>query len=200
MGALMEGDLLTRAELMLQQADKLGCRSFISPQDVLDGVYKLNLAFVANLFNNHPSLDKPDIDWHDIENLEETREEKTYRNWMNSLGVSPYVNWMYSDLADGLIIFQLYDIIKPGVVTWPKVHKKFNRMKKFMEKLENFNYVVELARKQSFSLDICDGNKTLTLALVWQLMRSYTLNMLSNLPCPAIEDPTRSNLVMITNF
>ena len=43
------------------------------------------------------------------------------RNWMNSLGVSPYVNWMYSDLADGLIIFQLYDIIKPGVVTWPKV-------------------------------------------------------------------------------
>ena len=71
---------------------------------------------------------------------------------MNSLGVSPYVNWMYSDLADGLIIFQLYDIINPGVVTWPKVHKKFNRMKKFMEKLENCNYVVELGRKQSFSL------------------------------------------------
>ena len=62
-----------------------------------------------------------------------------YRNWMNSLGVSPYVNWMYSDLADGLIIFQLNDIINPGVVTWPKVHKKFNRMKKFMEKLENCN-------------------------------------------------------------
>ena len=30
--------------------------------------------------------------------------------------------------------------------------------------------------------DICDGNATLTLALVWQLMRAYTLNMLSNLP------------------
>ena len=30
-----------------------------------------------------------------------------YRNWMNSLGVSPYVNWMYSDLADGLIISPL---------------------------------------------------------------------------------------------
>ena len=87
---------------------------------------------------------------------------------MNSLGVSPYVNWMYSDLADGLIIFQvfnticqecclsaffqLYDIIQPGVVTWPKVHKKFNRMKKFMEKLENCNYVVDLGRKQKFSL------------------------------------------------
>ena len=106
---------------------------------------------------------------------------------MNSLGVSPYVNWMYSDLADGLVIFQLYDIINPGVVTWPKVHKKFNRMRKFMEKLENCNYVVELGRKQSFSLvgiagqDICDGNETLTLALVWQLMRAYTLSLLSQL-------------------
>jgi len=186
--ALHEADLSSRAELMLQQADRLGCRSFITPQDVTEGIYKLNLAFVANLFNNHPSLDKPDIDWHDIENMEETREEKTYRNWMNSLGVSPYVNWLYSDLCDGLIIFQLYDIIKPGSVTWNKVHKKFNRMKKFMEKIENCNYVVELGRKQKFSLvgiagqDICDGNATLTLAIVWQLMRSYTLNLLSNLP------------------
>ena len=51
-----ENDLLRRAELMLQQADKLGCRSFLTPKDVVDGVYKLNLAFVANLFNNHPAL------------------------------------------------------------------------------------------------------------------------------------------------
>ena len=45
---------------MLRQADKLGCRAFVSPQDVVDGNYKLNLAFVANLFNNHPGMDKPD--------------------------------------------------------------------------------------------------------------------------------------------
>lgn len=46
-----------------------------------------------------------------------------YRNWMNSMGVMPYVNWLYSDLADGLIIFQLYDIIKPGIVNWGRVHR-----------------------------------------------------------------------------
>lgn len=46
-----------------------------------------------------------------------------YRNWMNSMGVSPHVNWLYSDLADGLVIFQLYDIIKPGIVDWNRVHK-----------------------------------------------------------------------------
>lgn len=185
--ALMEADPLSKAEIMLQQADKLGCRSFISPKDVVEGIYKLNLAFVANLFNNHPGLDSSSIDFEDFANVEESREEKTYRNWMNSLGVSPYVNCLASDLADGLIIFQLYDIIQPGCVQWTKVTRKFSKMKKFMEKLENCNYAVDLGRKQKYSLvgiagqDINEGNPTLTLALVWQLMRSYTLSMLSNL-------------------
>uniref|UniRef100_A0A2I9LPF2 Plastin-2 n=1 Tax=Centruroides hentzi TaxID=88313 RepID=A0A2I9LPF2_9SCOR len=184
--ALMQRDMLTRAETMLQQAEKIGCRSFLTPNDVVEGVYKLNLAFVANLFNNHPGLDQPDEPIEFI-NLEETREEKTYRNWMNSMGVSPYVNWLYSDLADGLVIFQLYDIIKPGIVDWNKVHKSFNRLKAFMEKLENCNYTVDLGKQLKFSLvgiagqDISEGNPTLTLALVWQLMRAYTLNILTQL-------------------
>ena len=40
---------------------------------------------------------------------------------MNSLGVDPYVNYLYGDLADGLIIFQLYDFIQPGIVDWKRV-------------------------------------------------------------------------------
>ncbi|XP_032795189.1 plastin-1 isoform X1 [Daphnia magna] len=186
--ALRENDLLRRAELMLQQADKLGCRSFLTPKDVVDGVYKLNLAFVANLFNNHPALHADSsVPFEALENLEESREEKTYRNWMNSLGVAPYVNWLYSDLADGLVIFQLYDVIKPGIVNWNRVHKEFSKLRKFMEKLENCNYAVELGRQLKFSLvgiagkDISDGNPTLTLALIWQLMRAYTLSILTQL-------------------
>ncbi|GFY61016.1 plastin-1 [Trichonephila inaurata madagascariensis] len=184
--ALMKSDLLERAEIMLKQADKIGCRSFLTPNDVADGVYKLNVAFVANLFNNHPALDQPDEPL-EIINLEETREEKTYRNWMNSMGVSPYVNWLYSDLADGLIIFQLFDTIKPGIVDWNRVHKVFSKLKGFMEKLENCNYAVSLGKELKFSLvgiagnDISEGNPTLTLALVWQLMRAYTLTILTQL-------------------
>lgn len=186
--ALRENDMLQRAEIMLQQSDKIGCRSFLTPNDVVEGVYKLNVAFVANLFNNHPGLDQPEHNvFEEIENIEETREEKTYRNWMNSMGVNPYVNYLYGDLADGLIIFQLYDIIKPGIVTWPKVHKKFTKLKAFMEKLENCNYAVDLGKQLKFSLvgiagtDINEGNPTLTLALVWQLMRAYTLTVLTQL-------------------
>ena len=33
--ALMESDPQSRAEIMLQQADKLGCRSFISPKGMV---------------------------------------------------------------------------------------------------------------------------------------------------------------------
>lgn len=110
-----------------------------------------------------------------------------YRNWMNSLGVNPYVNYLYTDLRDGLILFQLYDIIQPGIVDWKRVHKEFAKLKVLMEKLENCNYAVELGKKLGFSLvgiggeDILNGNQTLTLALIWQTMRAYTLAILSKL-------------------
>ncbi|XP_046682173.1 plastin-2 [Homalodisca vitripennis] len=180
-------DWLRRAEVMLQQAGKLGCRTFVTPSDVVGGIYKLNLAFVANLFNFYPGLERPEEQIEGLENLEETREEKTYRNWMNSMGVTPHVNWLYSDLADGLIIFQLYDIIKPGIVKWNRVHRNFSKLRKFMEKLENCNYAIELGKELKFSLvgiagqDLNDGNATLTLALIWQLMRAYTLSILTQL-------------------
>ena len=106
--ALYVKDLLNRADTMLNEADKIQCRSFVSAQNVVDGNYKLNLAFVANLFNNYPALDVPeDVEAPEQVIIEENREEKTLRNWINSMGVSPYVNWLYNDLADGLIIFQV---------------------------------------------------------------------------------------------
>ena len=47
--------------------------SDLSGQDVVKGQETLNLAFVANLFNNHPGLDPPK---EDVDIIEETREEK----------------------------------------------------------------------------------------------------------------------------
>ena len=45
---------------------------------------------------------------------------KVFRNWMNSLGVKPYVNYLYGDLYNGLVIFQLFDFVQPGIVDWNK--------------------------------------------------------------------------------
>jgi len=71
-----EPDMRERAEGMLQEAEKIECRSFVSADDVVKGNYKLNLAFVANLFNRYPALDQPaNVDLGEIH--EETREEKS---------------------------------------------------------------------------------------------------------------------------
>ncbi|KAL9978702.1 hypothetical protein ACROYT_G016251 [Oculina patagonica] len=187
---MQEKDHTKRAERMLQMADRIGCRKFVRPKDVVAGNSKLNMAFVANLFNCHPAL--PPMDAEETEELEEmreeTREEKTFRNWMNSIGVNPYVNHLYRDLCSGLVLLQLYDIVKPGSVNWNKVNKPpFKQMGGKMKKIENCNYAVEIGKTMKFSLvgiggqDIHDCNETLTLAVVWQQMRSYTLALLSNL-------------------
>ncbi|XP_044538895.1 plastin-3 [Gracilinanus agilis] len=189
MAGFNEKDDLKRAEYMLQQADRLGCRQFVTPADVVSGNPKLNLAFVANLFNKYPALTKPenqDIDWTLLEG--ETREERTFRNWMNSLGVNPHVNHLYGDLQDALVILQLYERIKVPV-DWNKVNKPpYPKLGANMKKLENCNYAVDLGKHPAkFSLvgiggqDLNDGNPTLTLAVVWQLMRRYTLNVLEDL-------------------
>jgi hypothetical protein len=65
-----------------------------------------------------------------------------YRNWMNSLGVSPFVHRLYSDLYDGLILFQLYDYIQPGIVDWKRVIKKFNKMKANFERIGKLRFTV----------------------------------------------------------
>ena len=82
------------------------------------------------------------------------------------------------------------DFIKPGIVDWQKRVKTAEQQskitaKRFQEVLGNCKYAVELGRKLNFVLvgiggsDIMEGNKTLTLALIWQLMRAYTLSLLS---------------------
>ena len=64
---------------------------------------------------------------------------------------------------------QLMNKIKPGVVDWNKVNKPPYKFGGQMKKIENCNYVVELARQLKFSVvgiggeDIYNGTKTLTL-------------------------------------
>ncbi|XP_072370389.1 plastin-2 isoform X2 [Scyliorhinus torazame] len=203
MSGINENDDLKRAESMLQQAERLGCRQFVTATDVVRGNPKLNLAFVANLFNKYPALRKPenqDIDWSLLEG--ETREERTFRNWMNSLGVTPRVNHLYSDLQDALVILQLYEKIKVPV-DWSRVNKPpYPKLGANMKKLENCNYAVELGKsKAKFSLvgiagqDLNEGKHMPTLALMWQLMRRYTLNMLED-----IGDGEKVNDEIIVNW
>ena len=177
---------------MLQNADRLDCRKFLSPTSLVAGNPKLNLAFVANLFNTHPGLDpiteeeKLEVEDFDAEG---EREARVFTLWLNSLDVRPAVNSLFDDLSDGSILLQAYDKVIPGSVNWKHVNKprEGSELMRF-KAVENTNYAIELGKQMHFSLvgvqgaDITDGQRTLTLGLVWQLMRrdiSETLSALA---------------------
>ncbi|KAF2651066.1 hypothetical protein K491DRAFT_696783 [Lophiostoma macrostomum CBS 122681] len=188
---LQQRDLLQRAEMVLQNADALDCRKFLTPTSLVAGNPKLNLAFVANLFNTHPGLDpiteeeKADIDDFDAEG---EREARVFTLWLNSLDVQPVVQSFFEDLKDGSVLLQAYDKVIPGSVNWRHVNKPREGAELMRFKaLENTNYAVELGKQNSFSLpgiqgaDITDGQRTLTLGLVWQLMRKDIVSTLKGL-------------------
>jgi hypothetical protein len=60
LGPLAEAELPKRAEAVLQNADKIGCRKFVSAQDIHKGNGRLLLAFVATLFLRFPDMGERD--------------------------------------------------------------------------------------------------------------------------------------------
>lgn len=179
---LQTQDHLQRAEQVLQNADRMGCRKFLTPTSLVAGNPKLNLAFVANLFNTHPCLDpiteeeKLEVEDFDAEG---EREARVFTLWLNSLDVQPAVVSFFDDLRNGTVLLQAYDKVIKGSVNWRHVNKPpahGGDMSHF-KAIENTNYAIELGKQNGFSLvgiqgaDITDGQKTLTLGLVWQLMR-----------------------------
>jgi len=181
---MSENDPSKRAEKMLDQAGKINARKFVKARDVVAGNPKLNLAFVANLFNMYPKLDAVQVsqyaDLMDFDS-EGSREERAFRMWIQSLGID--CNNLYEDSKDGLCLIKTIDKVQPNIVDWKKVDQK-PKMKVHM--VQNNNYTLELAEKMAIKTvnmsgpDIHDGNKKIILALLWQLMRANLLNLLKD--------------------
>ena len=53
----------------------------------------------------------------ELPNLEETREEKTFRNWMNSMGVKPFVQNLFLDLDNGCVLLQLFELVRKHIIS-----------------------------------------------------------------------------------
>src|SRR5690606_38981662 len=124
---LQTRDPLQRAEEVLQNADKLGCRKFLTPSALVAGNPTLNLAFVANLFNNHPALEPlTDEDKITVEDFyaEGEREARVFTLWLTGLDVQPPVQSFFGDLCDGIILLQAYDKVIKGSVNWRYVNKR----------------------------------------------------------------------------
>lgn len=195
---LNEKDMTKRAEGVLKNASKIDCDKFVKPRDIVSGNPKLNLAFVAHLFNKMPGLEP--LKEEEIKNLEfpegGSREARAFALWINSLGIDPYVNNLFDDLRNGLIILKIEDKLSPGIVDWKVVNQRepLHRIKC----VENTNLAVGIGKNEPFKfslvgiggVDISNGNETLTLALVWQLMRMHVLTVLKEVGggAPVSED------------
>ena len=157
-----------------------------------DRNYKNN-SFIAQLFNQCPGLhiteekraSLPSLSTLEIDDLGDSREERIFRMWINSLNIENiYLNNLFVDLQDGVVFIKLLDYLKPGIINPRNVTLE---PKSRFKQIENANYVVQLGKQLKLSLvnvsglDIVDGNKKLMLAIIWQLQRMYTLQVLSGL-------------------
>lgn len=143
------------------------------------------------IFNTCPGLTVTEEELYDMagmldDDTGDSREERVFRMWINSLGIEDlYINNLFEDLKDGVALLKVMDRVEPGIVSWRQVNRGQNLNK--YKRVENCNYAVVLGKQMHFSLvgiggvDIVDGNRKLVLALVWQLMRSYTLKLLCSL-------------------
>ncbi len=91
--------------------------------------------------------------------------------YINSLGIpGVYINNIYEDIKDGIVLLKVLERVQPGCVDWKKVEQNPNHK---IKKITNANLAVNISKEMGFSLvgiggvDLVDGNKKLSLALVW---------------------------------
>ncbi|MBA0674453.1 hypothetical protein Goari_016050 [Gossypium aridum] len=182
-------DPTERANMVLQQAEKLECKRFLTPKDIVEGSPNLNLAFVAQIFHNRNGLstESKNMSYAEMmtDDVETSREERCFRLWINSLGISTYVNNLFEDVRNGWVMLEVLDKLFPGTVNWKQANKPPIKMP--FKKVENCNQVINIGKDLNFSLvnvagnDVVAGNKKLIVAFLWQLMRFSMLQLLKNL-------------------
>ncbi|XP_018449644.2 fimbrin-5-like [Raphanus sativus] len=188
--ALETKDPTERAKKVLEQAEKMDCKRYLSPKDIVDGSANLNLAFVAQIFQHRNGLtddSSKSTSFAEMmtDDVETSREERCFRLWINSLGTATYVNNVFEDLRNGWVLLEVLDKVSPGSVNWKQANKPPIKMP--FKKVENCNEVIKIGKELRFSLvnvagnDIVQGNKKLLLAFLWQLMRYTMLQLLKNL-------------------
>uniref|UniRef100_A0A2N9GZU7 Calponin-homology (CH) domain-containing protein n=1 Tax=Fagus sylvatica TaxID=28930 RepID=A0A2N9GZU7_FAGSY len=178
-----------RAKLILDHAERMECKRYLTPNDIVDGSTNLNLAFVAQIFHQRSGLstDSRKISYAEMmtDDVQTSREERCFRLWINSLGITTYVNNVFEDVRNGWILLEVLDKVSPGSVNWKQASKPPIKMP--FRKVENCNQVIRIGKQMKFSLvnlggnDFVQGNKKLILAFLWQLMRFNMLQLLNNL-------------------
>jgi len=106
-------------------------------------------------------------------------QEKTFTRWVNTYLVNRMmkVDNLMTDLSDGKSLAALLEIISSKEI-------KINKNPKMrVQKLENLNASLEFLKKENIKLvsiggdNICDGNRTLIMGLIWTIILRYQIQV-----------------------
>ena len=185
---------------VIENARALEVPAFIQPSDITSGNRRLNLAFVAQIFNTNHGLDAKaeDLDAaraameaaeleEEGEGADASREATVFTKWLNGLNIGEkQINNLFDDLNDGLMLLDAINKVVPGAVEEKKVNRDPAKLNRF-KKVENCNLAVTVGKTIGVHLpgtggmDLAGGNKKLVLGFVWQLMRMEVVKMLETI-------------------
>lgn len=180
-------DLKDRAQIMIDNSLALGVPKIVSAHDIIAANEKVNTLFVAYIFNTKHGLEDLTEEEYAAaamldDDIEGAREERAFRMWMNSLGIDGvYINNLFDECNDGIILCKVIHKLNDKVVDWKKVDMKPNN--DFKRNINN-GQAIDSAKKMGLKLisvggvDLTKGERTPILALVWQLVRQHYLSLI----------------------
>jgi len=185
-----DADHIKRAEKMILNSTALGVPEIVKPADICNGNVKVNTLFVAQIFNTKHGLEELTEEEYkaaglDDDDVEGTKEERTFRLWINSLNLEDVmVNNLFTDFNDGILLCKIIHKINPSAVNWKLVDMAPDN--DFKKNINN-NAGVDACKKGLGlkmigigGVDLTKGHKKTILACVWQLVRLHYLQLIGN--------------------
>lgn len=117
---------------MINNSKALGVSDIIGATDFIKGNSRVNTVYVAEIFNTKHGLQELTKEEFDAANMvdddiEGSREERSFRLWINSLDIEDlYINNLYDECRDGQVLLKVIHKINPNVVEWNRVEKNPN--------------------------------------------------------------------------
>jgi plastin-1 len=173
---LQEEDPIKRAEIVINNSISLGVPPLVRPTDITTGNVKINTVFLSELFNTKHGLEEltqEEIEKFGILNddVEGTRDERAFRFWINSLNLENiYINNLYEECRDGLVLLHVIHKLDNTAVDWKKVDRNPNN--KFKKGI-NCSTAIEACKKLGIKVpgingnDILEGSRKQIIAVVW---------------------------------
>jgi len=174
---------------MINNSMAMGVEDVIGPEDLIKGNSKVNSVFVAAVFNCKHGLQELTAEEFEAagmidDDIEASKEERVFRLWINSMQIENcFVENLFEEIRDGLIILRVCDRIQEGSVDWKKPKLV---CKNLFDVSHNANLAEEAMRTIGVKMigvgaqDISDGHKKNILAMIWQLMRVHYMKIIGS--------------------